>query len=164
MEFDPEIVSYQTLLDGFWDFNEAVISLYSRQYYSIIFTHDKEQEETAIASYKQQLKKDGSTVLTEIVPFSIFYQAEDYHQKFYLQRDNLLGKEVKGNYGSFQDFVDSTIAARLNGYAAGYGDKDTLSREIGTYGLSVKGNERLLKIAERGLTPVCGKGCTLENE
>lgn len=152
------------MLDIFWNSNEAVILPHSRQYYSIIFVHDETQQELAIDSYKQQLKKDGSTVLTEIVPFSLFYQAEDYHQKFYLQRDNLLGKEVKGNYGSFQDFVDSTITARLNGYAAGYGSEDTLSREIDTYGLSPKGKERLLTITGRGLTPVCDKGCTLENK
>ena len=58
-------------------------------------------------------------------------------------------------YEDYKDFLYSTTASRLNGYTGGYGDPDTLERELDSYGLSDKGERILLEIAERGLRQAC---------
>ncbi len=130
-------------------------SLYSRQYHSIIFYHNEVQKELAVKSYEREILRDEGTVATEIVPFSAFYPAEDYHQKYYLQGKPELMKDFKAIYPSFKDFVSSTAAARINGYVGGYGEQEVLDREIDSYGLSDSGKERLLEIAGKGLIPGC---------
>ena len=49
-------------------------------------------------------------------------------------------------YPDHRGFVDSTAAARVNGYVGGYGDLDGLVAEINRYGLSDEGNRTLLHI------------------
>ena len=63
-----------------------------------------------------------------------FYLAEDYHQKYYLRHDSTLMREL-ADY-SPQQLVDSTVAARLNGYVAGRGTAAQLRDELEAFGLS----------------------------
>ncbi|MFC2065705.1 hypothetical protein ACFLUO_01405 [Chloroflexota bacterium] len=58
-------------------------------------------------------------------------------------------------YPDAKDFVDSTTAARVNGYAGGYGTLATLQEELDSFGLSAAGSNRLLEIADRGLKSGC---------
>ncbi len=56
----------------------------SEQYRSVIFYHNDEQKAAALAS-KEKLEKAGAfrnPIVTEIVPVSAFYMAEDYHQQY----------------------------------------------------------------------------------
>jgi peptide-methionine (S)-S-oxide reductase len=85
----------------------------------------------------------------------VFYQAEDYHQKYYLGMQGKLVKEMRAVYPDINDYVGSTAVARLNGYAGGYGTEDTLEKELGTLGLSPEGMEELREITGKGLTSVC---------
>jgi peptide-methionine (S)-S-oxide reductase len=55
------------------------------QYRSIIFYHNKEQKESAEES-KSKLEKKGMKIVTEIVPASDFYKAEEYHQKYLFKK------------------------------------------------------------------------------
>jgi peptide-methionine (S)-S-oxide reductase len=90
----------------------------------------------------------GEEVNTLIIPYKYFYLAEDYHQKYYLQGDNNLSSEIKGYFKEFQDFVNSTAAARLNGIIGGYANPNLVEAELSEYGLSVSGIndlERYLK-------------------
>ena len=88
--YDPAKVSYQQLLDYFWhhiDPTDAGGQFVDRgpQYRSAIFYHDAEQKRLAEAS-KQALEKSGSfhkPIVTEILPFTKFWRAEDYHQDYY---------------------------------------------------------------------------------
>jgi peptide-methionine (S)-S-oxide reductase len=73
--------------------------------------------------------------------------AEDYHQKYRLQQDRLLLKEFRTLYPERQPFVDSTAAARVNGYLGGHGKAAEVEAEIGQLGLSLAGQERLLRSA-----------------
>jgi peptide methionine sulfoxide reductase msrA/msrB len=88
--FDPEKVSYKQLLDYFWrhvdptDPNGQFVDRGS-QYRSVIFYHDEEQKRLAEES-KKELETSGrfaKPIVTEILPFTKFYPAEEYHQGYY---------------------------------------------------------------------------------
>ena len=88
--YDPAKVSYQALLDYFWrhvDPTDPGGQFVDRgaEYRSVIFYHDPEQQRLAEAS-KQALEKSkrfGKPIVTEILPLTKFYRAEDYHQDYY---------------------------------------------------------------------------------
>lgn len=153
--YDPAIITYDELLDCFWHSHNPTFAAGSRQYMSIIFYHDEAQQELAEASRDRQQIEQGSRIFTEIVPAGEFYPAEDYHQKYYLQQIKELTSELRGIYPDFADFVASTAAAHLNGYAGGYGSPETLEKELESLGLSPEGENILMSLAERGLTPAC---------
>jgi peptide-methionine (S)-S-oxide reductase len=86
--YDPAKVTYSQLLDVFWhnvDPTQADGQFcdHGRQYRTAIYTHDAEQKRLADESKKQVMAKLQRPVVTEIVPASRFYPAEDYHQDFY---------------------------------------------------------------------------------
>ena len=94
MEVDPNEVSYEQLLDVFWSIHDPTTKNrqgpdIGSQYRSMIAYHTQEQELLAKKS-KADLERSGQlregTIVTEIVPASTFYQAEDYHQKYYQKR------------------------------------------------------------------------------
>ena len=93
IKYDPSIVSYEDLLNIFWaSHNPTTLNRQGpdvgEQYRSVIFFHTKEQELTAQRS-KEAFAKSGKwrdKVVTEIVPFKIFYRAEDYHQQYLSKR------------------------------------------------------------------------------
>ena len=88
--FDSTKVGYEDLLEVFWR-NINPTDPYGQfvdkgsQYRTSIFYHDEKQKELAEKS-KKELEASGkfdSPIVTEIVPASVFYPAEDYHQEFY---------------------------------------------------------------------------------
>lgn len=87
--FESEKISYQQLLEVFWDIHNPTtpdrqgVDVGS-QYRSAIFFHNKEQEKLAFES-KKELEKSGifdTPIVTEILPASKFWRAEEYHQKY----------------------------------------------------------------------------------
>ena len=90
VKYDPKEISYEELLDLFWSIHNPTTKNrqgpdIGSQYRSIIFYHIPEQERIAKKS-KQELddsNKFQNKIVTEIVPASTFYPAEDYHQKYY---------------------------------------------------------------------------------
>ncbi|KAF6249668.1 peptide-methionine (S)-S-oxide reductase MsrA [Marine Group I thaumarchaeote] len=90
VEYNPDEISYETLLDVFWNnHNPTTLNRQGHdvgiQYRSVIFYHNDEQKEIAEKS-KQKLDKSGQydrPVVTEIVSTPIFYKAEEYHQKYF---------------------------------------------------------------------------------
>jgi hypothetical protein len=93
-------------------------------------------------------KKTGKPVKTLVVPIHSFTPAEDYHQK-YILKHHFLKKEILRFYPDHKDFIDSTAAARLNGYAGGYGTMEQLSREIDALGLSKDGKAVLTDMVNK---------------
>jgi len=93
VEYDPSRVSYETLLQVFWD-NHNPTTLNRQgpdvgtQYRSVIFYHTPEQQAVALASKEQQqnLGKHKKPIVTQVVPASQFYHAEDYHQQYLEKR------------------------------------------------------------------------------
>lgn len=88
--YDPAKISYDQLLNIFWkniDPTDAKGQFVDRgpQYRAVIFYHNEEQKQQAIAS-KEQLEKSGrfkQPIVTEILQESPFYQAEEHHQDYY---------------------------------------------------------------------------------
>ena len=91
IEYDPVVVSYDDLLTVFWNNHDATTLNrqgpdVGDQYRSAIFFHDAEQEATAKISKEKLQNSDkfkGRKIVTEIVPASQFYKAEDYHQQYF---------------------------------------------------------------------------------
>ena len=148
IDYDPTRISYNQLLEIIWDSHQPTSQSWSRQYQNVIFFHNKAQEHLAIASKSARQTKMSKQIKTRILPLRSFTLAEDYHQK-YLLKQHALNREIKRFYPKNEDLIDSTTAARFNGYAGGYGTKDQLSREIDNLGLSRKGKEILLNLVQK---------------
>ncbi len=94
--FDPDIVSFADLLDVFWRIHDPTTlnrqgADVGTQYRSAIFCHDDGQREIAVQS-KREVEEAGlwpDAVVTEIVPFTTFYEAEGYHQDYYRLNSSL---------------------------------------------------------------------------
>jgi methionine-S-sulfoxide reductase len=83
--YDPQKISYEKLLAVYWESIEPTRSDgqfcdIGTQYRPLIFYHDEEQRELAEKS-KSALKM--KPIKVEILPAETFYEAEDYHQKYY---------------------------------------------------------------------------------
>ncbi len=90
VHYDPSKVMYEDLLDYFWRHIDPIDAGgqfvdRGKQYRSAIFYHDDEQRRLAEQS-KQTLADSGKfdkPIVTEIIAFTKFYPAEDYHQDYY---------------------------------------------------------------------------------
>jgi peptide-methionine (S)-S-oxide reductase len=101
VEYDPTKISYDQLLNVFWE-NHDPTQLnrqgpdWGTQYRSVVFFHSPEQE-TAAKNSKKTLEESGrfnKPVVTQIVPATTFYEAEDYHQQ-YLEKRGLASCHIK---------------------------------------------------------------------
>jgi peptide-methionine (S)-S-oxide reductase len=150
VDYDPDIVSYGALLAAFWDGHDATVPSYTTQYRSAIFYTTEEQRLLAMQSKEAEEARLGKAVYTGIEPYAGFYIAEDYHQKYYLRQRHELADELYAIYPDPADFRDSTAAARLNAYIGGYGDADTIKKNLDKLGLSASGQQALLDILKSG--------------
>ncbi|WP_394741072.1 peptide-methionine (S)-S-oxide reductase [Natronococcus roseus] len=119
--YDPELLSYEELLEAFWANHDWHSSAPKRQYRSVVLAHDDDQYETASRERAAIADRTGRSPATDIERLSSFYSAEPSHQKYELRSRPTVGDELETLYGD--SFVDSTIVARLNGFVAGYGDR-----------------------------------------
>ena len=89
VEFDPAQVSYEQLLDVFWNNHDPTTRNrqgpdFGSQYRSVVFYHSPEQRAAAEAK-KAELDKSGRfrrPIVTQIEPSPTFYRAEEYHQQY----------------------------------------------------------------------------------
>ncbi|MDA2920052.1 peptide-methionine (S)-S-oxide reductase MsrA [Desulfobacterota bacterium AH_259_B03_O07] len=109
--YDPTQVSYEELLDVFWmninptDPDGQFVDR-GKQYRTGIFYHDEEQKKLAEAS-KETLEKSGrydKPIVTEIIPASEFYKAEEYHQKYY--KKNPIGYKTYRNGSGRDQYIE----------------------------------------------------------
>lgn len=88
VEYDPSKVSYEELLEVFWQ-NHDPTQLNRQgpdvgtQYRSVIFFLTPEQETAAYASKEKAQERFKKPIVTQIVPASEFYRAEEYHQRYF---------------------------------------------------------------------------------
>ena len=86
--FDPEVISYETVLDWFWRLHDPTQTDgqgadIGPQYMSTIFTHGDEQAKTAEASKQAAQSAFDRPIATTIRPATRFWPAENYHQNYY---------------------------------------------------------------------------------
>ena len=88
VEFDPKKVSYEALLDLFWQAHDPTTlnrqgADLGTQYRSIILYRNEAQKAAAEKSKKETAARFQKPIVTEIVPLARFYKAEGYHQGYY---------------------------------------------------------------------------------
>jgi peptide-methionine (S)-S-oxide reductase len=106
--YDPSKVSYQKLLDAFWHNVDPVTPNaqfcdHGSQYRSVIFFQTDEEKRASDTSKQaiEQSKRFTEPIVTQIVPASQFYPAEEYHQDFY-KKNPIRYKFYKYNCGRAQ--------------------------------------------------------------
>ena len=90
IEFDPKIIPFEKILEVFWHTHDPTTlnqqgNDMGTQYRSAIFYHDEKQKEEAEKS-KQELEKEKvykDPIVTQIFPFTNFYEAENYHKDYF---------------------------------------------------------------------------------
>ena len=88
VEFDPKVVSYNKILDTFWDAHDPTTlnrqgADEGTQYRSIILFTNEAQKAAAQKSKAAAQKNFNKPIVTEITPLTKFYKAEGYHQDYY---------------------------------------------------------------------------------
>ena len=91
VDFDPDQVAYETLVDLFWQCNDPTTLNrqgpdVGTQYRSAIFFHSPEQQQAAEASRTAAQERISRPIATEITEASTFYRAEEYHQQYLEKR------------------------------------------------------------------------------
>jgi len=94
IEFDPKLVTFEKLLDIFWSSHNPTTPNqqgpdYGSQYRSAIFFHSKKQQQSALKSMnglERSGKWEGRKIVTQIVPASKFFKAEEHHQKYLMKK------------------------------------------------------------------------------
>lgn len=88
--FNPNLIDFDKILDVFWHTHDPTTPNQQEndigtQYRSAIFYQGKKQKEKALIS-KEILEKEGiykNPIVTQIIPFTNFYEAEDYHKDYF---------------------------------------------------------------------------------
>ncbi len=121
--YDPKQISYAELLEIFWKTHDPTTlnrqgNDAGTQYRSVIFYHDDEQKNLA-EHYKKELDSSGvfdAPIVTEIVPYTNFYKAEEYHQNYY-------------NDNSLQPYCMFIIRPKVEKFKKVFKDKMKAARE-----------------------------------
>ena len=90
IELDPSIISFEELLDVFWYTHDPTTlnrqgNDVGTQYRSAIFYHNQKQKDIALKSKENLEEQDvyRDPIVTEIIPFTNFYEAENYHKDYF---------------------------------------------------------------------------------
>jgi len=119
VDYTPEEVSYEELLDIAFESHDPNRKVKKTQYQNVVFVSDREQRE-ALKTYLAERGVAPDSMGTRVERLSAFYPAEDYHQKHSLRaRDDLLRPFTENGYDEKQ-LRESPAAAKLNGLASGH--------------------------------------------
>ena len=110
--FDPKVVSYEILLNQFFDNHNFGIKK-KRQYKSAIW-YQNESEKKLIESKMNQLTKQGRNVATTVNKLGVFYLAETYHQKYYNKPLRLKRETWDWDYETKMKLENSTNDSETN--------------------------------------------------
>lgn len=144
VDFDPQQISFEDVINLVWKSHNPISAPRRSQYKSAIWFADELQLQIIESTMKPLEERFGQKLTTEVLPLEAFYNAEDYHQKYSLQHHDSVMKLFRQVYPQFGDFNDSTAAARLNGFSAGYGQKSLFETEKSLYGFDMEMLERVV--------------------
>ncbi len=95
VEFDPQVITFRDLLEIFFDIHDPTTlnrqgADVGTQYRSAIFYHTPEQKAVAekVIAELNAARVWPAAIVTEVVPFTAFYPAENYHQEYYRRNPN----------------------------------------------------------------------------
>jgi peptide-methionine (S)-S-oxide reductase len=121
--YDPAIISYDDILNIFWRIHDPTTpnrqgNDVGPQYRSAIFYHDEAQKAAAerTRDATREARVWPNPIVTEIVPFDVFYEAEGYHQDYFRNNPNqpycvyVVDPKVRKFRKSFQDRLKQTAA------------------------------------------------------
>ncbi|MFL2104637.1 peptide-methionine (S)-S-oxide reductase MsrA [Desemzia sp. FAM 23991] len=151
LTFDPEIISYDQLVHLFWENHDAAKDRFykERQYISILFYQNETQYKTAKEIRSEYEQAQGKEIQTEFQTFNHFYTAENHHQKYFLRRFKGATEVIKNLFPDESSFIQSTIAARLNGFVRERGKLPDIKEEITHWGLSEANTKLLLETIDK---------------
>jgi len=118
LTFDPKVISFEKLLEVFFKLHDPTTmnrqgNDVGPQYRSVIFYKDDSQKQIA-EEVKAKIEASGvykDPIVTEIVPFTKFFKAENYHQNYYDANRSqpycqlVIDPKIKKLYGDFGDLV-----------------------------------------------------------
>ncbi len=114
--YDPEVVSYRQLLQIFFTVHDPTTpdrqgNDVGSQYRSVIFYHDEEQKRVAERVIREinESKIWERTAVTELVPFEVFYKAEEHHQEYFRRN-------------SWQPYCQAVVAPKVAKFRKRYFD------------------------------------------
>jgi peptide-methionine (S)-S-oxide reductase len=113
--YDPDIVSYEDLLDIFWVVHDPTTlnrqgADTGTQYRSVIYYYDDAQRDAAEAAIEQAQASFADPIVTELSPAPEFYPAEGYHQNYY-------------DLNPSQGYCQVVIAPKVQKFMTKFGDK-----------------------------------------
>lgn len=151
LTFDPEIISYDQLVHLFWENHDAAKDRFykERQYISILFYQNETQYKTAKEIRSEYEQAQGKEIQTEFQTFNHFYTAENHHQKYFLRCFKGATEVIKNLFPDESSFIQSTIAARLNGFVRERGKLPDIKEEITHWGLSEANTKLLLETIDK---------------
>ena len=129
--YNSSVTSYQRLLDLFWASHDPS-SLKPRQYRSVIICHNQEQNKIAIESVQLEMKKRQRKLYTEVITSTLFYKAEEKHQKYKLRQWPSLIACLAWE----ENLATSYVGTRINGFVGGRGKMARFDKEWEALGMS----------------------------
>jgi peptide-methionine (S)-S-oxide reductase len=145
IDYDPAEISYRDLLDEFWRAHDPRHPSHSVQYRSAVF-YRTEDERRAAEESKGRIEAAIGPVTTAIEPLRRFYRAEDYHQKYRLRGERGVMSGFRAMFPDESAFVDSTAAARVNGWLYGYGEPSLIESDLPRLGLDAAASDTLRRL------------------
>lgn len=147
LEYDPKTIAYQQLVRHFFQSHNPNRKPYrDREYISLILYHNERQKELAEKGKLQREEIVGSFLQTEISSYKDFTMAEDRQQKWHIKRNKKALEQLKQLFPKEECLMHSTIAARMNGLAKGFGSREVVKKEIENRNIDEKSKEELMTI------------------
>lgn len=90
IRFDPGVISFKEILEVFFSIHDPTTlnrqgADVGTQYRSAIYFHSPDQQETALQTIRELSEEKiwADPIVTEVVPMTVFYPAEEYHQEYF---------------------------------------------------------------------------------
>ena len=150
IEFDPELITYEKLLSLFWKAHDPTWSSQSRQYRAALFYHGKSRRGLRWNPERGSRQGMAGKSARMFFPFRTFTGPRTTTRNTICRQDRILMGDFRAIYPEVRAFTDSTAAARVNGYLAGYGSRTALQHDLDLLRLSPEGRKRLLDSVSPG--------------
>lgn len=126
--YNPEIVSYEELVNYYIEITEVNNRPISGQYRYIIF-YDNETQKEHIKEVEAK-QREAEEIYFDVKELDKFFVAEDYHQKYQVRSNEKLYNKLMEIFKNEQSFIDSHIATKLNSFRSGFINNQEINQII----------------------------------